>query len=369
MSQPLPRPTLRGNHRDWEVVEAEGELAALGRLKTGRTRPGVTRFDPRCFVNEEDVLIELALLGMQRIAPVYKLVGADDELRVHGYIEGQPLSAIRPPGTALTGSELAQIVNLFGELATIQPSAFALAHRCPPVLRPHTSTQFLQTLIRFTRRRVYAVHRPLLQDLFTALRIGPTVLSPNGPLAREAARLTDRPFCLLHGDLHRDNLIVAESDGMMWTIDWELALIGDPLYDLATHLHLMRYPPKQEHALLLRWARVMDAVLPGSADALARDLPRYLAYKRVQSVFTDVIRQAHLVQATPPAQLAEQLPRTVEMVHGAMRRAARPMGLGRVPSPRAVEAAYAAWYVSAPPVAPAAPLDRERRAATRPGGP
>ncbi|TDC27291.1 aminoglycoside phosphotransferase family protein [Streptomyces sp. 8K308] len=369
MSQSLPRPTLRGNHRVWQVVEAEGELAALGRLKTGRTRPGVHRFDPRCFVNEEDVLIELALLGMRRIAPVYRLVGADDELRVHGYIEGQPLSAIRPPGTALTGSELGQLVDLFGKLATIRPSAFALVHRCPPVLRPRGSRQFLQTLIRFTRRRVYAVHRPLMRDLFTALRIGPTVLSATGPLAREAAKLTDRPFCLLHGDLHRDNLIVAESDGMLWTIDWELALIGDPLYDLATHLHLMRYPPKQEHALLLRWARTMDAALPGSAAALARDLPRYLAYKRVQSVFTDVIRQAYVVQATPPAQLAEQLPRTVEMVHGVMRRAARMLGLGRVPSPRAIEAAYATWYVNAPPPPSVATADQARTAATRPGGP
>ncbi|MEV1010787.1 aminoglycoside phosphotransferase family protein [Streptomyces sp. NPDC049881] len=371
MSQPLPRPTLRGNHRVWQVVRAEGELAALGRLKAGRPRPGVHRFDPRCFGSEEDVLIELALLGMQRIAPVYQLGSPDDDLRVHGYIEGEALSVSRPPGTPLSGGELSQLAELSGRLATVPPSAMALVHRCPVVLRPRNSREFLHGLIRFTRRRVYAVHRPAMEGLFTSLHIGPGVLGPSGPLSREASLLTDRPFCLLHGDLHRDNLIVAEADGLLWTIDWELALVGDPLYDLATHLHLMRYPPAQEPEVLARWARAVEASLPGASDGLARDLPRYLAYKRVQSVFTDVIRQAFLVRAAPPGQLDASLARAGEVVGAALRAAARMLGLGRVPGPSAVEGAYAAWRagLSGAPAPPPAATAPARRAATRRGGP
>ncbi|WP_241562393.1 aminoglycoside phosphotransferase family protein [Streptomyces hoynatensis] len=338
-------------------MEAEGELAALGRLKAPRPRPGVHRFDPRCFDNEEDVLSRLALLGMARIAPVYRL-GGPDAIQVHGYIEGEPLSALRPPGTALSGHELAQLVELFGRLAAVPPAAFAPVHRCPVVLRPHTTGEFLHGLVRFTRRRVYAVHRRTTGELFAALGVRPEVLAADGPLARAADRLTERPFALLHGDLHRDNLIVAEADGLLWTIDWELALIGDPLYDLATHLHLMRYPAAQENELLTRWARIVEANLPGAAAGLVRDLPHYLAYKRVQSVFTDVIRQALVVRATQPAELDEQLPRTAEMVSSALRRAARVLGLSRVPSHRSVEDAYAAWYrdpaVPARPPTPAA---------------
>ncbi|CAM5643364.1 hypothetical protein SGRIM128S_09667 [Streptomyces griseomycini] len=33
---------------------------------------------------------------------------------------------------------------------------------------------------------------------------------------------------------------IVDPQGGLWVIDWELAMIGDPLYDLATHLHLMR---------------------------------------------------------------------------------------------------------------------------------
>ncbi|WP_059005796.1 aminoglycoside phosphotransferase family protein [Streptomyces specialis] len=352
MSQPLP--ALRGHHRIWQVLRAEGELAPLGRLKAGRPRPGAPRFDPRCFDNEEDLLIELALLGVERIAPVYRIGPGD--LRVHGFIEGEPLSVSRPPGTPLHDAELAQLAALFGRMATVSPDALALTHRCPAGLRPRTSRDFLRGLIRFTRRRVWGVHRPRLGGLFTALGVDPGVLAPTGPLAREAALLTDRPFCLLHADLHRDNLIVAESDGLLWTIDWELALIGDPVYDLATHLHLMGYPPAQEREFPERWARAVRESLPGAAAGLSRDLPRYLAYKRVQSVFTDVIRQAHVVRSTPAAELPAQLARTGEAVSAVIRRAARTLGLGRVPGPRAVEAAYAAFGATrAPRVRSAAP--------------
>ncbi|TNM28444.1 aminoglycoside phosphotransferase family protein [Streptomyces sedi] len=346
MSQPLSGQLLRGHHRDWQVLPAEGQDHITGRIKAGRSRPGVTRFDPRCFLDEEDVLIELALLGVERIAPVYRL--GPDGTRVHGFIEGVPLSALRPPGTPLTGGELDQLTALFGELARIPPVAMALVHRCPVPGRPRTSRDFLRGLVAFTRQRVYARHGRPLAGLFQTLGVDPDVLSVTSPLARGAARMTNRPFCLLHGDLHRDNLIVGENDGQLWTIDWELAMVGDPVYDLATHLHLMDYPERQQQAMTLRWAGAVEEQLPGAAEGLPRDLPRYLAYKRVQSVFTDVIRQAVAVREAPAGQLAERLATAGAMVSRALARAERPLGLGRVPSPGAVEGVYAAFSAGTP---------------------
>ncbi len=359
MSQLRPRttttPTLRGNHRVWHILRPTGDLAALGPLKAGRLRSGVHRFDPRCFDSEEDLLVELALLGVDHIPPVYRL--ATEDLLVHGYIEGEVLSALRPPGTPLNDTHLDQLVERFGGLATIPPTALELMHSCPRARRPHHSRDFMRGLVRFTRRHVYAVHRPELHGLFAALRIDPRVLAADGGLARAADRLTDRPFCLLHGDLHRDNLIVAQADGALWTIDWELAMLGDPVYDLATHLHLMRYPRAQEFQMVTRWADIMDERLPGATRGLDHDLPRYLAYKRVQSVFTDVIRQALEVRRTPPGRLPQQLARTARTVNSVLRAAAEPLGLGRVPSPRSVERAYAQLHREHPahiaPVKPA----------------
>lgn len=76
-----------------------------------------------------------------------------------------------------------------------------------------------------------------LEELLDALRVPPARLDAFEQRHRE---LTDRPRKLLHGDLHSKNFVVDRS-GHLWTIDWELALVGDPLYDLATHLHLMGY--------------------------------------------------------------------------------------------------------------------------------
>ncbi|GAA1933009.1 phosphotransferase [Streptomyces sodiiphilus] len=354
MSQPTPAASLRtpppgpvegrlnGYHRDWHVLRPEGELAPLGRLKTGGPRPGIHHFDPRCFTVEEDLLIELALLGVPRIAPVYLIGPIGNEIRAHGYIEGEPLSRPHPPGTALTPRQLDQLSELFGRLATVRPAALALLHDCPPGQWPRDSAEFLHWLVRFTRERVWEVHRPVFEGLFTALGIDPGVLAEDGPPARDADRLADRPACLLHGDLHRDNLIVDEAAGDLWTIDWELALLGDPLYDLATHLHLMRYPEAQQRDVLAMWARTVEAALPGASAGMAADLPRYLRYKRVQSVFTDVIRHGLTVLDAPGEELPARLARTAKAIPAVLHSAAGPLRLRRVPSPGDVEAAYAA---------------------------
>jgi hygromycin-B 4-O-kinase len=47
---------------------------------------------------------------------------------------------------------------------------------------------------------------------------------------------------LVHGDYSADNLIVAE-DGAIGVIDWECAMIGDPLWDLAYQLFWSRAWP------------------------------------------------------------------------------------------------------------------------------
>ncbi|MEU3190598.1 phosphotransferase [Streptomyces sp. NPDC006992] len=204
-----------------------------------------------------------------------------------------------------------------------------------------SSAGFLRELLAFTREHAHRARLPQFGPLFARLGIPPDVLGPHSRLAAEAARLTDRPSCLLHGDLHRANFIVDPAD-TLWTIDWELAAFGDPLYDLATHLYLMDYPPRQRARVVAEWRQAVTAVLPGADAGLADDLPRYLAYKRAQSVFADVVRQAVAIDTAhgTPAR-AEQLGRTAKLVHDVLVRAAEPLELADVPSPGVIELAYA----------------------------
>jgi aminoglycoside phosphotransferase (APT) family kinase protein len=70
-------------------------------------------------------------------------------------------------------------------------------------------------------------------------------------------RLTSRPFVCVHADVHRKNMIVDE--GVSTFLDWELALWGDPVYDLAVHIHKIAYLPEEHEALVSQWLAAMPA--------------------------------------------------------------------------------------------------------------
>lgn len=49
----------------------------------------------------------------------------------------------------------------------------------------------------------------------------------------------NRPLCLIHGDRHKNNMI--KKDNQVYYIDWELSCVGDLAYDIAFHIHQMKY--------------------------------------------------------------------------------------------------------------------------------
>ncbi|MGW8374187.1 aminoglycoside phosphotransferase family protein [Streptomyces sp. ODS28] len=333
---------LQGYHREWYVVRAEGPLASLGRVKVGEPRDAVLWFDRRCFASEEELVGALAELGMPHLPPLLRL--EPDGPPFLGYIEGKTLAELSPRGNDVAPELLGQIIAVFRSLARVRTGDLPVERTCSLGDRAAEGDTgaFLHSLLRFTLNRVYRARHPVFGRLFDRLGVTGKALEPEAELGAAASRLTGRPFCLLHGDLHRANFIV-DAERRLWTIDWELAMLGDPLYDLATHLHLMRYPERQEKDVIELWKRAVDETLPGATEGYAEDLPRYLAYKRVQSVFTDVVRQAIAVRDARPEELPQQLGVTAKTVHHVLERAAGPLGLDAVPAPGAVEDVYAEW--------------------------
>jgi aminoglycoside phosphotransferase (APT) family kinase protein len=73
---------------------------------------------------------------------------------------------------------------------------------------------------------------------FFQLRVSPffqRVAEVNNDLAHKieavVERMMQRTVCLVHGDFSPKNVLVG--DGSFWVIDWEIAHIGDPAFDLA----------------------------------------------------------------------------------------------------------------------------------------
>ncbi len=322
---------LKGYHHEtyaFPLPDADGRAGAV-RWKCREPRDGILWFDRRSFPSEGALIRELA----GRVSSVPEIVHFG-EIGLQRFVEGWTLASYGPPGAPVQERHAAQIDRLFRELAAITPGSLPLS---PATAHASHAADgdcagFAAELIRFTEERVYRAHLPVYGELFAALGIdaGPLRL-----VAETARSLTRRPFCLLHGDLHRENFIV-DPAGRLWTIDWELAAFGDPLYDLATHLHLMRYPADQEPRAALRWRDAVEDVLPGGAAGWQEDLPALLAYKRVQSLYTDVIRAALAV-----ARDGDALAGAARKVREAVVRADAVLGLPSPPTERRVGQALA----------------------------
>jgi 5-methylthioribose kinase len=62
-------------------------------------------------------------------------------------------------------------------------------------------------------------------------RIGEVHQDLEEVIDRVVDRMTERSICLVHGDFSPKNVLVSE--GSFWVLDWEIAHIGDPTFDLA----------------------------------------------------------------------------------------------------------------------------------------
>ncbi|MFI1166021.1 phosphotransferase family protein [Streptomyces sp. NPDC020801] len=80
---------------------------------------------------------------------------------------------------------------------------------------------------------------------------------PEAPRLREILsrhQVTHREPSLLHGDLNPWNLVRRDDHPLALTIiDWEMAVVGDPLYDLVRHMHLTPTRPEIRDRMFRRW--------------------------------------------------------------------------------------------------------------------
>ncbi|MFE1288767.1 phosphotransferase [Streptomyces sp. NPDC058751] len=323
---------LHGYHHETYVAPLPGGEV---RWKCREPRPGLLWFDRRCFASEEELLRAL----QRRIDGIPDLIQAGSA-SLQRFIEGETLGALYGSGREIPPFLLGQIVSLFWQLARVKPDSLAAERTCTSDDRAAEgdTAEFLERLILFTEKRVYRRNMPKFEGLFRDLDLH---AGSFGHLRKQVSGLTRRPFCLLHADLHRENFVI-DAQGRLWTIDWELAMFGDPLYDLATHLYLMRYPQDQESRMKERWRAAVEDAAPGSSAGWEEDLPKLLAFKKAQSVFTDVSRTA-LSLAEEPEVDERVLVHAGGRMQEVLRAAATPLGIDS-PTVEHVTASLEKWY-------------------------
>ncbi|MFJ9816881.1 phosphotransferase [Streptomyces sp. NPDC101151] len=85
---------------------------------------------------------------------------------------------------------------------------------------------------------------------------------PDAPRLREILarhQVTARSPALLHGDLNPWNLVRRDDGPALTIIDWEMALVGDPLYELVRHMHLTPTRPEIRDRMFRRWESLLPA--------------------------------------------------------------------------------------------------------------
>ncbi|MGW4412004.1 aminoglycoside phosphotransferase family protein [Nonomuraea sp. NPDC004702] len=242
---------------------------------------GADAMDLRIWL-EQDILT--ALTPDITCVPKLLHVSQSPPFQIHEFIAGGIVNSIAPRGTRVPPAVLTDVVELLGQLTMVPLDRLPAL---PPSWPVDAATAAFATRLSDMTAQVYDTFHESYQSLFSALGI------PDDPLAPILAlwpELTPRPLMLVHGDLHRKNMIFR--DGHVVFLDWELALWGDPVYDLAVHLFKMTYYDDERQAVLAGWLRSMPAPC---TQGWEKDLRIYLAHERVKTAIVHTVRYTQLI--------------------------------------------------------------------------
>ncbi|MGH4021229.1 MAG: phosphotransferase family protein [Pseudonocardiaceae bacterium] len=206
-------------------------------------------------------------------------VSSDPRFQIHEFVTGPQLNELAPRGVPVPPKVIPDVLALFDQLATVPRGELPPL----PVGWPDDGkcADFARMLSGYTRR-VFDGNQDEFGDLYRAFGI------PDDPLASIVATwstIAPRPFRLVHADVHRQNMIMS-SRGVIF-LDWELALWGDPVYELAVHIHKMTYFDDELRTLLRGWEAMTK---PSAARSWHDDLTAYLRHERVKSAIVDSVR-------------------------------------------------------------------------------
>lgn len=185
------------------------------------------------------------------------------------YISGNSLDSIYVDFAPMSKNDIEAIAKNIADVACIKN--YSLRHRQPW----RNNQEFFLFQINNT---ISALHRQSrrIPTWRKAFGIDWATVAVLDELPRQVNQ--NRPLCLIHGDRHKNNMI--RSNGTLYFIDWEYGCIGDLAYELAFHIHQMKY----NDADLAYFLTCLSQMLPARLLSAFKDIDVYMRYISLRSV-------------------------------------------------------------------------------------
>ncbi|MGW2050411.1 phosphotransferase [Streptomyces sp. NPDC001858] len=243
-----------------------------------RKLPNVSRREPS-YLSEHAVLRAIEESGVRVAAPRVLALGEsypDDGFSIQTYVGTRVDQPPSHPVNGLRPHEADALVDQLCELTRVD-------HR---LLDPQAGDV---VFYEWLKEQLVGLVRDLPKE---SLQLARTLGLPDEWRLREILsrhRLSERAPALLHGDLNPWNLVRRNDRHALTVIDWEMALVGDPLYDLVRHMHLTPTRPEIRTRMFGRW----EAKLPKEHTAnWDKDWTVYRWIEIVRSAYIDLDRLA-----------------------------------------------------------------------------
>ncbi|GIH15511.1 phosphotransferase family protein [Rugosimonospora africana] len=266
---------MSGLYHDNYVV-ARGGRTYVVRVRRHLELPDV---EPRMYA-ETSVLAALATTAV----PTPELIFGSDqpEYCVISFLPGQRVADRHPAGTPIPDSFVELIRSVMISLHDVDEQGLGTVLPASPWPQAAHDEAFVRGLLRWLTG-VYESCSAGERQCLQAMGVPADVFNPR----HFTLSIAGRRFRLCHGDLQRSN-VLATADDRYFILDWEMALWADPVWDIASHMHRVAYPPEQEHRALQRLLGSCRDWNDSASDHKAYQT--YLRLERYRSLVLDCVR-------------------------------------------------------------------------------
>lgn len=273
------RPLSGFFNRNYLWTSDEEQLAVIVRVPVG----GHDMFEPRMYA-ESDVLKSIQSSGIN--APRLLWTNNSPQFQVHEYSPGTPMLEKWPRGVPVPTHFIADAVTTMKQLESIDPPD--PLHSAGPWGQLQDNRDFLVSFIAWQRKSLSDC-RKRFNHFYKWINMpdDPYIIFENAPNYIQARQLR-----LCHGDMHRFNCLI--NSGKTVFLDWELALLADPLWDISAHIHRMQYFPEEEQEFLNSAKRLLDHA---TADTIDRDIRTFFSFECIKEIANGAFRYLSTIQS------------------------------------------------------------------------